>query len=146
MSKQVRLQSITRRAITLIEVMIVIIIIAALASMVAPYLMDVPDKMKAKIVEADMQRLDTSLKLFRLENGTYPIALGVLMKVPDAVKGRKEAYLEREPKDPWGQWYQYKFPGTKSIVGYDLYSMGANQRDDGGDNDDISNWKSAKKE
>lgn len=129
---------------TLIEAMIVVIIVAALASMVAPYLMGIPDRMKIKIVEADMQRLDTALKLFRLENDSYPSALGVLLKVPDAVKGRKEAYLEKEPRDPWGEWYQYKFPGARSIVGYDLYSMGPNKNDDGGEGDDIGNWQSAK--
>ena len=131
----------SRQGFTLIEVMIVVIILVALASMVAPYLMDVPDRMKSKIVQADMERLDTALKIFRLENGSYPTSLAVLMKPPATIAGRKTPYLEKEPLDPWGEWYVYKCPGTKSQVGYDLYSKGPNKRDDGGEGDDIPNWK-----
>lgn len=128
---------------TLIEVMIVVIIIAALAFMVTPYLMDVPDRMKEQIAVADMKSIDTALKVYRLENRQYPMSLGALMKVPSVVKGRKTPYLEKEPEDPWGLWYQYKYPGTRSVLGYDLYSAGANGVPEDGEGDDIANWKKA---
>jgi general secretion pathway protein G len=125
---------------TLIEVMVVVVILAALAFMVVPHLMDVPDRMNAKIAIADMKSIDTALKVYRLENRSYPMSLGALMKVPAVVKGRKMAYLENEPKDPWGMWYQYKYPGTRSRLGYDLYSAGANGTPEDGAGDDIANW------
>lgn len=130
----------TSSGFTLIEVMVVVIILVALASIVTPYLIDMPDRMKTKIVKADMQGLDTALKIYRLENGSYPATLGSLTR-PPAVKGRTTPYLEREPLDPWGEQYKYKSPGSRSAVGYDIYSTGPNLRDDGGENDDIPNWE-----
>lgn len=130
----------SRGGFTLIEVMIVVIILVALASMVVPYLMDVPDRMKAKIVVADMQRLDTALKLYRLDTGAYPATLAALTK-PAGIPGKTTPYLEKEPEDPWKELYKYKAPGTHGTLGYDLWSSGPNKRDDGGENDDIPNWE-----
>ena len=130
---------------TLIEIMIVVIIIASLAFMVTPYLMDVPDRMKTKIAQGDMKGIATALKIYRLENGFYPKALGALMTVPTAVRGRTAPYLEKEPKDPWGQMYEYRCPGTKSHLGYDLFSAGQNGTAEDGGNDDIANWQQEEK-
>ena len=43
------------------------------------------------------------------------------------------------PLDPWGNPYQYTYPGTQKPLGYDLWSMGP----DGisGTADDIGNWQ-----
>ncbi len=131
----------SKAGFTLIEVLIVVIILASLAVMVAPYLMDLPDRMKSKIVLADMQSMDTALKVYKLENGVYPKDLNDLLVVPPQVTGRTTPYLERDPLDPWSQRYQYRHPGTKSRVGYDLFSSGPNRVPEDGENDDIANWK-----
>ena len=130
-----------RSGFTLIEVLVVGIIIMSLAFMVTPYLMDLPDRMKEKIVWGDMDGIDMALKIYRLETGFYPRGLTSLMSVPPGVKGRKMPYLEREPTDPWGKQYQYKYPGTRSNLGYDLYSAGPDGVPDNGENDDIANWE-----
>ena len=120
--------------------MVVVIILVSLAFMVTPYLMDIPDRTKSQIAVAEMKSVETALKVYRLENGFYPKSLGALMTVPAAVKGRRNPYLEDEPKDPWGKWYQYKYPGNKSVLGYDLYSAGPDGIPEDGEGDDIANW------
>jgi general secretion pathway protein G len=44
----------------------------------------------------------------------------------------------KAPLDPWGEPYQYRYPGTKNKGGYDLYSKGPDRVD--GTDDDIGNW------
>jgi len=124
---------------TLIELMIVVIIIAALAAMVAPNLIGRSDEAKAKIAQGDLASLDTALKLYRLDKGAYPTGeqgLEVLLVAPGA--GR-EPYLEKPALDPWRRKYQYRYPGTHRPSSYDLFSVGADGKE--GTEDDIKNWE-----
>ncbi len=129
----------SKSGFTLIELMIVVIIIAALAAMVAPNLIGRSDEAKAKIAQGDLQSLDTTLKLYRLDKGAYPTTeqgLAVLLSVPGP--GR-EPYLEKPAKDPWQRNYIYKCPGTHRTASYDLFSAGRDGRE--GSEDDIKNWE-----
>ncbi len=123
---------------TLIEIMIVVIIVAALAVMIVPNIMNMPDDMKVKITRGSMKGIDTALKVYRLENGKYPGELSALLTKP---KGRAEPYLDGDAVvDAWDNEYQYKYPGTKREGSYDLHSLGPNGVDNGGTDDDIANW------
>lgn len=127
-----------RQGFTLIELMIVVIIIAALAAMVAPNLIGRSEEAKAKIAEGDLASLKTVLNLYRLDKGSYPTTeqgLDVLLQSPGA--GR-EPYLDKPALDPWKHKYQYRFPGTHRPGGYDLFSAGADGKE--GTEDDIKNW------
>jgi general secretion pathway protein G len=129
----------SRGGFTLIELMIVVIIIAALAAMVAPNLIGRSDEAKAKIAQGDLQSLDTTLKLYRLDKGSYPTTeqgLAVLLASPGP--GR-EPYLEKPAKDPWQRNYIYKYPGAHRPASYDLFSAGRDGRE--GSEDDIKNWE-----
>jgi general secretion pathway protein G len=58
---------------------------------------------------------------------------------PPAKNWNKDGYLKKLPVDPWGNTYQYLAPGSKGA--YDLYSLGADGKEGGSDNDaDIANW------
>jgi type II secretory pathway pseudopilin PulG len=53
---------------------------------------------------------------------------------------RENGYIKRISADPWGNPYQYIFPGTRGQE-YDLYSFGADGQEGGeGANADIGNW------
>jgi len=121
---------------TLIELMIVVIIIAALAAAVAPSLIGRSDDAKEKIAKGDLSSLDLALKLYRLDVGSYPTtAQGLEALLTTTGKG---PYLEKRPLDPWGNKYHYACPGTHRPTSYDLSSAGKDGKD--GTDDDVTNW------
>ena len=130
---------------TLIELMIVVIIIAALAAMIAPRLAGRSEQAKVAVAQADISsNIGTALKLYELDNGSYPPSgegLNALRSRPasgTAYMNWKGPYLERDPIDPWGSRYQYRYPGTHNVTGYDLYSVGQDGLE--GTEDDVGNW------
>lgn len=134
----------TARGFTLIEIMLVVIIIAALAAMVVPRMSGRSEQAKKAIAKTDIEsHLSTALKLYELDNGSFPTTaqgLEALMKetktgpVPTNWNG---PYLEKKPIDPWGNPYVYKSPGEHRRD-YDLSSKG---KDATSDDDDIVNWE-----
>jgi general secretion pathway protein G len=119
------------RGFTLIEIMVVVIIIAALASMVVPRLWPVAEDAKIRIAAADIQNITTLLELYRLRNDRFPGTEGGLnILYPE--------YTDRQLRDPWREDYLYQYPGTHNPNGFDLWSKGPNKQ--GGDGDDITNW------
>jgi general secretion pathway protein G len=134
-----------QRAFTLIEVLVVVAILGILAAIVVPRIMDRPDEAKRVAAKADIGAIVQSLKLYRLDNGTYPTTdqgLGALAQRPttNPVPANWKPYLERLPKDPWGTDYQYLYPGVKGEI--DVFSLGADRARGGeGSAADIGNWE-----
>ena len=134
---------------TLIELMVVIIILGVLAMWVAPKIMDRPGEARQMKVRLDIQNLETALKLYKLDNGSYPSTeqgLQALVETPETgtipKNWKKGGYLEkgRVPKDPWGNDFVYLSPGLKGDV--DIISYGADGVPGGEDeNKDINNWE-----
>jgi general secretion pathway protein G len=118
---------------TLIELMVVVIIIAALAGMVLPHVLPASEEAKKKIARGDIANISMALKMYRLHNGKYPAGsqgLDVLTTADPKYGG--EAYLESDPVDPWGNQYIYKYPGS-SGKGFDIISGGPDGAEGGGD-------------
>jgi general secretion pathway protein G len=138
-----------RTGFTLIEIMVVIVILAMLAALVGPKLMGRTDDAKIQTTRTQIGNLETALKLYKLDNGTYPSTeqgLNALISKPTVgiiPKSYKDGgYLEKTqvPKDGWGNDYLYISPGEHSD--YDLFSYGADGAKGGdGKNSDISNWE-----
>ena len=134
-----------RGGFTLIELMLVVIIIAALAAMVMPRLAGRTEEARRGVALADIQgNIALALKLYEVDNGRYPSTeqgLGALLQKPTAPptpNNWKGPYLEQEPIDPWKKPYAYRYPGTHPPRDYDLYSVGP----DGAEgNDDVTNWQ-----
>ncbi|MBN2301054.1 MAG: type II secretion system major pseudopilin GspG [Lentisphaerae bacterium] len=125
---------------TLIELMVVVIIIAALAAMVLPKVLPASDAAKRDIARGDMAGIKTALKLYRLYNDRYPTTeegLRVLLK-PSTSTSWKEAYLDSEPVDPWQRDYKYEHPGSRSGSEFDIWSLGPDGQD--GTGDDVTGW------
>lgn len=132
----------TIRAFTLIELLLVLVILAALAAIVTPKLAN--RSKQAKITQAKVQidNFETAIEAFEIDVSRYPTsseALEALIKEPTNAEGWQGPYLKKGiPLDPWGKDYIYKIPGSYNEEGYDLYSMGPDRKT-GGD-DDIKNW------
>ena len=134
------------RGFTLIEIMVVLIIIGLLASIVVPKLLGRTEEAKRIKAEAQIRNIMSALDLYRLDNGMYPTTeqgLAALVEKPTVGEIPKNwlegGYLDRIPKDPWGNDYVYISPGLHGE--YDLYSLGADGEEGGeGKNADIQSW------
>jgi general secretion pathway protein G len=131
---------------TLIEIMVVVIIIGLLAAVIVPQIMSRVDEARVTKAKQDIQSLETALTMFRLDNSKYPTteqglpALVAQPTDPSIRHWRPGGYLQRISKDPWGNDYQYAYPGSHGTE-YDLYSLGADGAPGGeGINAAIGNW------
>ena len=149
MNKEIPHKITNNRGFTLIELMVVIVILGILAGLIVPRLMGRPDEAKQLKARIQIESLETTLKLYKLDNGMYPSTeqgLEALVELPDTgmipKKWRKGGYLEKGklPKDPWGNEFIYLSPGVHSE--YDITSYGADGMPEGEDkNMDINNWE-----
>ena len=135
------------RGFTLIEIMIVVVIIGILVGLLAPTIMDRPDQARVVAARNDIQAIMSALKLYRLDNATYPSAeqgLQALVKRPETGNiprnWKPGGYLDRLPKDPWGAAeYQYLNPGVHGEI--DVFSYGRDGKPGGeGYDADIGTW------
>lgn len=134
------------KAFTLIELMLVVVIIATLAALVVPRFTGRVDQAKITAAEADINsNLATALDLYYMDNGFYPATeqgLSALRTKPGSSPvpaNWKGPYIKRKPIDPWGNPYDYTYPGIHNTQEYDLYSYGPNGVEGGGD--DVVNWE-----
>ncbi|RJQ68474.1 MAG: type II secretion system protein GspG [Desulfobacteraceae bacterium] len=135
---------------TLIELLVVMLILGLLIGIVGPKLIGRSDDAKVSATRIQIESLVSALKMYKLDNGTYPSTeqgLEALVSPPQSgdvpKKWRKGGYLEKGkvPKDPWGNDYIYLFPGTHGD--FDIVAYGADGVPGGEDyNKDIASWDS----
>jgi general secretion pathway protein G len=131
---------------TLLEVMIVVVILGILAALVVPKIISRPDEARVIAAKQDIASLMQALKLYRLDNQRYPTTeqgLQALTAPPPTApmppNWKAGGYIERLPKDPWGNPYQYLNPGVHGEI--DIFSFGADGAPGGEGNDaDIGSW------
>lgn len=134
---------------TLIELMVVIVILGILAGLIIPRIMGRPEEARRMKARVQIESIETALKLYKLDNGSYPSTdqgLQALVEAPSvgelAKNWRKGGYLEKGkvPKDPWDNEFIYLSPGVNGD--FDLSSYGKDGQPGGeGDNADINNWE-----
>jgi general secretion pathway protein G len=133
------------RGFTLIEIMVVVVIIGLLAAFAVPLFMGRVDEARITKTRADIQAIETALAMYRLDTARYPNTshgLSALVRRPEEAtvrNWREGGYLPRLPRDPWGNDYQYRYPGSRGLA-YDLYSLGPDGVEGGAQSDDIGNW------
>jgi len=125
---------------------VVIAILAVLAALIVPKVMSRPDEARVVAARQDIASLLQALKLYRLDNLRYPTTeqgLAALVTRPTLAPAppnwKPGGYLERLPRDPWGNPYQYLSPGLRGEV--DVFSFGADGVAGGeGFDADIGSW------
>lgn len=139
----------SRSAFTLIEILVVIVVIAILASLVAPEVFSHVGEAKVATATTQMEELASALDMYRLDNGSYPSTdqgLAALTMLPslDPPANWKGPYLRKAvPLDPWQHPYVYICPAQLNPMGtYDLLSYGSDGQP-GGEKEaaDIPAWK-----
>lgn len=134
------------RGFTLVEVMVVVAILGILAALIVPKIIGRSDDARIVAAKQDVATLGAALKLYRLDNQRYPNSeqgLKALVEKPtvEPIPGnwKTGGYLDKLPKDPWGNPYQYLQPGVHGEI--DIFSLGADGQPGGTGNDaDIGSW------
>ncbi len=132
-----------RAGFTLIELLLVLVILAVLAAIVVPKFTGRSEQARVAAAKTDISNIETALNAFEVDTGRFPKSdegLMPLINKPSDVSVWHGPYLGRGviPKDPWGAQYVYRYPGTNNVNGFDLFSMGPDGHEGGGD--DIDNW------
>jgi general secretion pathway protein G len=137
-----------RAGFTLIEILVVIVVIAILATLVAPNIFQHVGAAKDATAKSQIEMLGAALDAYRLDNGRYPTTeqtLNALWEKPtiDPPVNWRAPYLRKPvPLDPWGRPYVYFFPGQTNVTGYDLVTYGADGKPGGeGEDADITSWQ-----
>lgn len=120
------------RAFTLLEVMLVLLIIGALAAAVAINFAGAGERAKSRTTKIALNTLKSSLVEYSSDKGAYPTtAEGLAVLTPGYVESKAL-------KDAWQRDFQYFAPTGDPARPYDLFSLGP----DGAANtpDDISVW------
>jgi general secretion pathway protein G len=134
-----------RTGFTIIEIMVVAVILAMLATFIIPNIGKKFGKAKANIARAKMARVESALEEFRMDCGRYPAdseGLDALMTAPADLEGKWQGPYSKESEllDPWNNRYVYVAEGTVNPGSYDLVSLGADGSEGGeGENADIVN-------
>jgi general secretion pathway protein G len=133
-----------RLGFTLVEIMVVVVILGILAVLVVPRVVGRTDEARGTAARQDVAAIMQALRLYRLDNGRYPTTeqgLPALVAKPQGqpVPSNWKQYLDKVPKDPWGNTYQYLNPGVRGEI--DVFTLGADGQPGGsGPDADIGSW------
>lgn len=134
------------RGFTLIEIMVVVVILGVLAATIIPQFIGTTHDAKVGTAKANIAELESAIERFYIHMDRYPAneeGLDVLVEAPpDGADKWRGPYIKLLRPDPWGNPYQYRTPGTRASLNFDLWSRGADGQD-GGESDaaDIGNWQ-----
>jgi general secretion pathway protein G len=132
------------RGFTLLELMVVLLILALLATIAAPRVTKYLRQAKTQTAKIQVEALSAAIDSFHLDNGRFPSAsegLKALIERPPDAADWDGPYVKKRDSltDPWGHPYLYRYPGQHGD--YDVYTLGSDQREGGeGDARDIGNW------
>jgi len=137
-------RSLARRAFTLAEIIVVIIIIGVLATLVVPRLFGRIGQAKQSAAVANAATLASSMQQFILDCAGPPppgSSLDVLITCPSGIDPTawKGPYVQNKSAllDPWGKPFMLQIPGKQNFD-FDIVSYGADGQPGGdGDNADI---------
>jgi general secretion pathway protein G len=131
-----------RTGFTIVEVLVVVVIIAALATLIVPRFFGRVGEAKAGVAKSKLAQIESAVVMFEHDYGRLPESLDELVARPAEITEEQWKPPMLRPKDlidPWGRPFLYKQPGDHGL--YDLYSLGADGKPGGEkENADITNW------
>ena len=134
-----------RKAFTIVELLVVVLIISMLAAFVAPKMFKGLGKAKRDIAKAKMAVIESSILAFYADCERYPdesAGLEELVIMPMDLEGKwSSPYIKKSQLlDPWDNPYIYREEGEVNPGSFDLISYGADGVEGGeGDYEDIYN-------
>lgn len=135
-----------REGLTLLEVMTVVLILGLIAGIVVTVVSGQLERAKTRIARIQIQELKDALEFFYQDNNFYPSTqqgLEALVTPPEderVTDWPEGGYLEAVPRDPWGNEYDYIYPGAHGK--FDIISYGRDGTEGGeGPDADINSWE-----
>lgn len=104
---------------TLVELMVVISIIAILATIVGYNVLVSVDEGNVAAAQAQIKQFENALLQYRLKNRRFPESLEQLINNADGINYLNSSNI---PVDPWGNPYVYNLEGSSYVI----VSHGAN--------------------
>ncbi len=131
-------QKLRQRGLTLFELLIVLAILAFLATLVAPRVVGYLGRAKSDIARTQAANIASSLELFFLDYGRYPNdseGLRALIEAPAGATEWRGPYMKEETAliDPWGRAYLYRADAASDA--FEVISLGRDGAE-GGDGED----------
>lgn len=132
----------------MIELLVVLVIIAALASIVAPAVFRNVADADAVAARSQLSEFEMALSQFRNDVGRFPTTeegLAALRLLPEktgvstTLSAWHGPYISKPiSADPWGNAYVYQSNSTSDSIGYVLQTYGRDKREGGsGEDSDI---------
>jgi len=129
---------------TLLELMVVMLILALLATIAAPQVMKHLSKAKSQTAKIQIDALTASVSFFQMDLGRVPTdqeGLKALVEKPADEPKWDGPYVQKADSliDPWGNPYRYKHPGIHRD--FEIFTLGSDNKEGGdGDARDVGNW------
>lgn len=131
---------------SLLEILVAMAIMAILGGIMVTQFMGQTESATMQRLKGDFAAIESALIQYHSDNLMLPSTeqgLDALVTKPQESPVPKNysrrGYLKELSQDPWGNEYQYAYPGE--FGEYDIYSLGADGEEGGeGLNADIGNW------
>jgi general secretion pathway protein G len=128
-----------RGGFTLLEVLLVLAILIAIAAMVVPNIVGAADEANKDTTRLNIKAFEQAAQMYKIKNKVWPEGgtedvVMLLMMIEDDRGQPQAAFLEKIPVDAWGEYLQYQYPPPEDTgnTGKPLiYSFGPD-RDEGG--------------
>ncbi|MFZ4081297.1 MAG: type II secretion system major pseudopilin GspG [Pirellula sp.] len=122
-----------RKAFTLVELMVVLVILALLTGVVTINIRGYLLRSKQQIAKIEIGKIIEALESFNAAFDRYPTNQESIAVLTQQSNEFPEGILTFLPTDPWGQAYDYRCPGTNDP--YEIVCFGADRREGGSDGD-----------
>lgn len=128
---------------TLVELLVVLAIIALIATLAAPQVLRYLGAARTNAAKAQIRNIESALELYYIDNAKYPTGeegLNALVAQPAGEARWNGPYLKGSTglKDPWGRPYTYEVKADAS--GVVIRTLGKDGKPDGtGEDQDVSN-------
>ena len=144
-SRRRPLLSRARRGFTMMELLVVLAILGLLAGLAISNIHGIFGGAQGQAADLFVREsVKAPLFTYRMHMGDYPSTAEGLQALITRPAAKAEKWVgpyiteSKVPTDPWGEPYQYAYPGSHNKGSYDLWSKGPDKQS--GTADDIGNW------